>query len=181
LDADDRAALVLDWTAYANDGYPPLLGRVLPNDVLFEFTNGGFASGDPHKAVRHFTIDGGTATQVDPIAGRPHDFVLEWLGAPWAESRLRTESASLEAAHTQLHRLNNVGDFPDPTLRCTSGDDLWQVSTHLFEGPKRYYRVRWRPPFTFTLVGVSENPYPDCTVPDDRGDADPNILQGGVR
>ena len=37
----------------------------------------------------------------------------------------------------QLHRKDGVGDFPGPTLRCTAGPDLWQVATHLYEGPKR--------------------------------------------
>jgi hypothetical protein len=168
---------LLDFAAYANDGYPPLTGRVLPDDVLFEFTAGGFASGDSHIAVRHFTVDRDAAIQVDPVAVLPHDFVLEWLSAPWTESRSRSESASLEGAHAQLHRADHVGDFPEPTLRCAGGADLWQVGTRLFEGPKRYYRVRWQPGFRFTLVGVSETPYPDCTVPDARGEQYPDILR----
>jgi hypothetical protein len=180
MNAAYRSAPVLDWTAYGNDGYPPLLGRVRPDDVLFEFTAGGLASGDPHTAVRHFHIDHENAIQVDPIAGRPHDFVVEWLSAPWEESRARSESPSLAAWHAQLHRNDGVGDFPDPTLRCTDSPDQWQVGTHLYEGPKRYYRVHWQPPFSFTLVGVSDAPYPDCTVPDSRGDSYPNLLESDL-
>jgi len=181
MDGDHRSSRVLDWTAHANDAYPPLQGRVLPNDVLLEFTSGGLLSGEVHTAVRHFTIDQGTAVQVDPVAGLPRDFVVEWLSAPWEESRARSESASLEARHAQLHRRDGVGDFPGPTLRCTAGPDLWQVGTHLYERPHSFYRVRWRNPYTFTIVGISETPYPDCTVPDSRGEMYPDLLGSDLR
>jgi hypothetical protein len=36
----------------------------------------------------------GKAVQVDPIAPLPRDFVVEWLAAPWAESRARSASAA---------------------------------------------------------------------------------------
>jgi hypothetical protein len=177
LAANTQSSRVLDFTAYADDGYPPLLGRVLPGDVLFAYTVDGLASGDPHTAVRHFRIAGGRAAQVDPIAARPHDFVLEWLDAPWEEARERSESASLLAEHARLRSADHVGDFPEPTLRCTTGVELWQVTTRLFEGPRRYYLVRWREPFIFTLAGVSETPYPGCTQPDSRADSYPDILR----
>jgi hypothetical protein len=181
LGKDYQAARVLDWTGHANDAYPPIRGRVLPDDVLIQFTAGGLQSGEVHTAVRHFTIDQGTAKQVDPIAGLPRDFVVEWLSAPWEESRARSEPASLEALHAQLHRKDGVGDFPEPTVRCTAGADLWQVGTRLYEGPKRYYRVRWRNPSSFTMVGISETPYPDCTVNDSRGETYPNLLDSTLR
>ena len=167
---------VLDRTEYANDEYPPIEGRVLPNDVLFKLTAGEFLSGDVHVAVRHFTIDKvWTATQVDPIAGQPRDFVLEWLSVPWDESRARSESPSLQAQHTELHKKDPVGDFPQPTLRCTTGADLWQVTTRWYEGPRRYYRVRWRRGYCFTVVSISDTPYRDCTVPDSRGELYLNV------
>src|SRR6185436_18269200 len=103
-----------------------------------------------------------------PLAGPPREFVVEWLTTSWEKIRSRTESASLEAAHTELYRNDGVGDFPEPTLRCTTGSDLWQVGTNMFEGPKRYYRVRWREPYSFSMVAISEKPFPDCTVPDSR-------------
>ncbi len=180
LDADGRTEQVLNWTGYGNDGIPALDGRVLPGDVLFEFTAGGLISGDPHTAVRHFKIDDASTSQVDPIADRPLDFVLEWLSAPWVESRARSESAALEALHAQLRRNDAGGDEAQPTLRCTAGGDLWQVTTHLYDRPKRYFRVRWQDPFRFTMVGISDTPYPDCTVPDSRGDAFPNLLGSDV-
>jgi hypothetical protein len=177
LDATGRTERVLNWTGYGNDGIPAIDGRVLPGDVLFEFTAGGLIDGDPHTAIRHFKIDGPTAVQTDPIASRPLDFVLEWLSAPWTESRTRSESAALETLHAQLRRNDAAGDASQPTLRCTAGDDVWQVTTHLYDRPKRYFRVRWKDPYTFTMVGISEMPYPDCTVQDGRGEAYPKLFQ----
>jgi hypothetical protein len=180
MDAKNQTQLVLNWTGYGNDGYPPLLGRVFPDGVLLEFTAGGFIDGDAHTAVRNFKVQGNTAMQIDPIAFRPHDFVLEWLAAPWNESRTRSESAALESAHTQLGRAESVGDFPDPTLRCTAGPDLWQVATNLFEKPKRYFRVRWRNPFSFSMVEISEKPFTDCAVPDSRSETFPSLLNNDL-
>jgi hypothetical protein len=176
MDAGYQAASVLDWMAHANDAYPPLQGRVRPDEVLFEFTAGGLLSGDVHTAVRRFKIERGTATQVDPIAGLPRDFVVEWLSAAWEESRSRSETASLETHHAQLHRKDGVGDFPGATVRCTADADVWQVGTHLYELPQRYFRVRWRNPYRFTMVDVSATPYPDCTVADPRGETYSNLL-----
>jgi hypothetical protein len=181
LDGDYRSARVLDWTAHANDAYPPIQGWVLPDDVLVQFTAGGLLSGDVHTAVRHFRIDRGSAVQVDPIAGLPRDFVVEWLSAPWEESRARSESTSLEARHAELHRTDGVGDFPDRTVRCTAGADVWQVATHLYERPKRYYRVRWGNPYSFTMIDISETPYPDCTVLDSRGETYSNLRDTDLR
>jgi len=152
-----RSTKVLDTTVFGNDGYPPLLGRVTHDDVLFTYTADGFASGDAHVAVRHFVSGGERMTQADPVAMRPRDFVLEQLPNP-----------------------RHYGDFADPPLRC-SADDEWQVGTRLFEGPKRYYRVRWRRPFGFALISVSETPYADCTTMDERADAYPDILHGNLR
>ena len=182
MDGNYVAARVLDWTAHANDAYPPLQGRVLPDDILLQFTAGGLLSGEVHTAVRHFKIAQGSAIQVDPVAGLPRDFVVEWLTAPWEQSRTRSEPGTLEASHAQLHRLDGVGDVPDQTVRrCTADADVWQVGTHLYERPKRYYRVRWRSPYTFTMVGVSETPYPDCTVEDPRGETYSNLLAADLR
>ena len=174
-----RTDLVLERRYLAYDNYPPILGRVLPGDVLIQFTADGFLSGDVHVAVRHFVLDGGSARQVDPIAVLPRDFVLEWLDAPWDESRARSDAASLEVVHGQLRRTDSVGDFAERTRRCTAGPDLWQVGTRLFEGPKRYYRVRWQAPYTFAMVAVSETPYPDCTELDSRGETYPKLLTSG--
>jgi hypothetical protein len=180
LDAD-RPVRVLDWAAHANDAYPPIQGRVFPDNVLFQYTAGGLLSGEVHTAIRRFKIEHDTAIQVDPIASLPRDFVVEWLTSPWEVSRARSESPSLEARHAELHRLDGVGDIPEATRRCSGGPDLWQVGTHLYERPHRYYRVRWRNPYTFTLVDISDTPYPDCTVADSRGETYPDLLASPIR
>ena len=148
-----RTTKVLDTTVFGNDGYPPLLGRVTTDEVLFTYTADGFASGDTHVAVRRFVVDGSRMKQVDPVAMLPRDFVLEQLPNP-----------------------RHYGDIPEPTRRCAAADE-WQVGTRLFEGPKRYYRVRWTAPFSFELVSTSETPYPDCLEIDSRSDVYPDILR----
>lgn len=178
-DSDRRASRVLDWSAHGHDAY--LQGRVFPDAALFQFSAGGLLSGEVHTAVRHFKIQQGAAIQIDPVATLPRDFVVEWLSARWEESRLRSESAALQARHTVLHRDDGVGDFPEATTRCGAGSDLWQVTTHLYERPKNYFRVRWQSPYRFTMVDVSDRPYADCTVADSRGDTYPEVLDHEAR
>jgi hypothetical protein len=84
---------------------------------------------------------------------------------------------ALETVHNQLRRPDAAGDFPDSTLACTGSGDLWQVATNLYERPKRYFRVRWQSPLKFTMVSISETPYPDCTVRDTRGETYPDLLK----
>ena len=176
LDAALGSTRVLDWSAYADDGYPPIQGRVRPDDLLVQYTTGGLADGDTHTAVRHFEVRNGVAVEVDPIAGRPHDFVLEWLSAPWEDSRTRAASEALKEPYTALHLEHPYGDFAEPTRLCTAGADLWQVTTRILDGPTRYYRVRWETGFRFTMVDISETPFQDCTVLDPRSEVDPPFL-----
>ena len=62
-------------------------------------------------------------------------------------------------------------------MRCAGGGELWQVATHLNEAPTIYYLVRWREPFSFTMVGISDSPYPDCNVADPKGDWHPELFR----
>jgi hypothetical protein len=176
FDAALGSRRVLDWRTYADDGYPPIQGRIGPDDLLVQYTTGGLADGDTHTAVRHFEIRNGVAVQIDPIAGRPHDFVLEWLSAPWEDSRTRAASEALKEKYTALHLEHPYGDFAEPTRRCTAGGDVWQVATRILDGPMRYYRVRWEVPFRFTMVDISETPFQDCTLQDPRSEVYPPFL-----
>ena len=126
--------------------------------------------------MRHFEVRNGAAVQIDPIAGRPHDFVLEWLSAPWEDSRTRAASEALKERYTALHLEHPYGDFAEATRRCTAGADLWQVATRILDGPMRYYRVRWETGFRFTMVDISETPFQDCTVEDPRSEVYPPFL-----
>ena len=38
------------------------------------------------------------------------------------------------------------------------------------EDRKVYFLVRWRPPYRFTMVSVSDRPSPDCTEKDPEAD-----------
>ena len=157
------AKLLIDKSEFANVGdYPPAKGSVGPADVRVELTMGGTGYGSSHQAVRHYTTQGDKVEQADPIAPTPRDFVEEWLSAPWAQSATRSDSAALKAWHEKLHRDDGMGDFPGPTVACSSSPELRQVSTHLHDAPEMYYLVRWREAGHSTLAGVSERPFPDC-------------------
>ena len=178
MNSDYRTgAALLDGSETAlDDGYPPIQGRVGPEDVLVGFSMGGVAYGDFHRAVRHFEIRDQHALQVDPIATTPRDFVEEWISADWAQSSGHSESPSLKQWHEKLHRTDGVGDFPDPAMRCTTSPDLWQIGTHFNESPKTYYLVRWRPPYDFKMTGISDQPFAGCTIVDPKGDEHPSLF-----
>ena len=38
------------------------------------------------------------------------------------------------------------------------------------EKPLGYFLIRWRPPYHFSMVGVSEQPWPNCTEKDPEAD-----------
>ena len=153
------AAPLLDKSEVLDDeGDPPVVGKIQPADVRITFSAGGIGYGYPHKAVRHFKIEGTTVSQVDPIAPTPRDFVEEWLAAPWTGSAGRAASPALQQWHRKLHRDDNQGDFPDDPIHCSGDNELWQVATHLEGEPKHYFLVRWRPPDGFTMVQISDQP-----------------------
>ena len=145
-----------------DEGDPPVVGIIRPEDVRIEFSVGGGDYGYPHKAVRHFEIHGAAVKQVDPIAPVPRDFVEEWLAAPWTESAARAESPDLQQWHRRLHRDDDEGDFPDDPINCTSDPELWQIATHLQNEPRHYFVVRWHHPDRFTMVQISDQPLPAC-------------------
>lgn len=157
--------LLLDKSEYASVGdYPPTQGQVGAADVRVELTRGGTGYGFGHQAVRHYLVHGDRVEQVDPIAPTPRDFVEEWLDSAWGKSAARSESAALKAWHDKLHRDDGMGDFPGPTLHCSTDPELWQVSAHLHDAPEVYYLVRWKKPDHFAVAGVSERPDADCAA-----------------
>lgn len=50
------------------------------------------------------------------------------------------------------------------------------MATRILDGPMRYYRVRWEAGFRFTMMDISQKPFPDCTVHDPRSEVDPPFL-----
>ena len=175
--APQSSSLILDKSEILNDeGEPPAIGRVTPNDLLIEFSAAGTGYGFTHKALRHYEIHGTMATQTDPIAPTARDFVEEWLAAPWQESAGRSDSPGLREWHGKLHREDGQGDYPDPALRCTNDPSLLEIATHLEGSPKHYFLVRTKEPLHFSMAGISDNPFPGCTQPDPSADKQPSLL-----
>jgi hypothetical protein len=171
------ASLILDKSELLNDeGEPPAIGRVTPDDLLIEFSAGGTGYGYSHKALRHYDIRGATATQTDPIAPTPRDFVEEWLAAPWQDSSARSDSPALRDWHEKLHRNDAQGDYPDQALRCMSDASLVEIATHLEGLPKHYFLVRARGNLHFSMASISESPFPECTQTDPEADKQPSLL-----
>lgn len=146
-----------------DEGDPPVIGKLQPDEVRIQFSAGGLAYGYPHKAVRRFEIHGTAVNQTDPIAPTPRDFVEEWLAAPWSQSIAQAESPALEQWHEKLHRDDNQGDFPDEPVHCTVDPELWQIATHLEGEPRHYFLVRRHRPERFTMVQIGEQPLGGCT------------------
>jgi hypothetical protein len=167
-----RPKALLKGSEFAYVGeFPPIKGRVGPDDALIAFTVGGTGYGQGHEVIRHYRLRGklrnGGLEQVDPIAPTPRDFVEEWLAANWKRSADWSESPSLKAWHTKMHRNDGTGDFPDATLRCGTRGDLWQVGIRQHDVPdETWYLVRWKQQDQhmdhFRMVGISERPDPDC-------------------
>jgi predicted nucleotidyltransferase len=151
--------------------------RNSPVDVLVEFTERSIDGGVHNReAIRHFLIDGDQVLRVDPVALSPRDFVDEWLTRGWDESASWSASPSLRQWHRKLHTDWIGGQFSGTTMHCRTSD-LWQVTfgpdnaQKDFESePDVYFLVRWRPPYHFTMVNVSDKPWPRCTQEDRQAD-----------
>ena len=62
-------------------------------------------------------------------------------------------------------------------MHCPRSPDLWQVGMNfspLETSPAKesseYFLVRWRPPYHFTMVEISDHPKPGCTEEDKEAD-----------
>ena len=150
-------------------------GHVTGDDALIEFHTGSIDA-DVHnrEAIRHYTITGSTVLRDDPIAVSPRDFVDEWLTQPWTESVAWSRSA-LEPWHRQFHKGGYFGEFTGTTLHC-SPSDVWQVGV-AFEKSTAYFRLRWVPPYRFTMLEISETPSPACKQPDPVADQRRSLFQ----
>lgn len=162
-----KPALLLDASETAFIGfYPPARATLAANDVRIEFTAGGTGYGEGHQAERHFAISANGATQIEPIAPTPRDFVEEWLASPWKEAAKLSESPALEPLHAKLHRDDGMGDFPDPPQPCAGDATLWQIGIRLHGvEAKTYYLVRWRQPDHFTMAAISATRSKLCPQP----------------
>jgi hypothetical protein len=167
--------LLLNETQVAYHGRAdiPIQGSVQSDDVLIEFTVGSIDAGThSRQAIRHYTIQQDVANRIDPVALSPRDFVDEWLTRTWRESAVWSDKsavAALQQSHNELHSDHVSGEFTDPTLHCVNQPDTWQVGIE-FKKKFKYFVVRWRPPYHFTMLKVSDRPSANCTEEDREAD-----------
>jgi hypothetical protein len=126
--------------------------------------------------IQHLLIDGDKVRRVDPVALKPRYFVDEWLTRDWSESTNWSASPTLRQWHKRLHAGFIAGIFGYPTMHCVT-PDLWQVGVDLSDAaspiapqPNAYFLVRWRPPYHFTMLDISDKPWPRCTQEDREAD-----------
>jgi hypothetical protein len=172
-----------EWTAV---GFrePPILGSISNDDVLIEYLRPSIDTGIlTREAVFHYEIRHDQVRRTDPFALGPRDFVDEWLKTDWSETSTWSEAANRRAMldwRGKLDKEGMTGEFVYPTMHCQAIPDLWQVGLSLTPGAESpnakstqaYFLVRWRPPYRFRMVSVTDKPSPDCTERD-RGADDP--------
>ena len=105
----------------------------------------------------------------------------------WKEAALWSESASRVAMrdwHKTLHKDSVFGEFTYPTMHCPATPDLWQVGV-MFDDPPTpngepskgvYFTVRWKPPYKFSMVRVSDAPSAACNQGDREADEGQHTL-----
>lgn len=189
LGGDPLARPLVAGEKLANIGTdPPIRGSVTADDVLVQYSGPSVDSATlvrPH--VEHYRIDGPQAKRIDPLALRPRDFVDEWLTHEWREAAFWSESVNrrgMLAWHERLYKNNVHGEFVYPTMHCPATPDLWQVGVDFSdppapvgESPKGiYFTVRWRPPYEFSMVLVSDTPSAVCNREDREADDSPQTL-----
>jgi len=184
-----QSKLILDANEIAFDGPSTAVGTVTHDEMLVEFRKRSIdAAVHNREAIRHYRFDGRNLTRDDPVALNPRSFVDEWLTNNWPESSSWSEQTSIESLknrHEILHSDFVSGDFYYPTLHCSIAADLWQVGVDLhLERPGAesvFFTVRWRPPYHFKMVAVSDKPSPDCTIEDREADTDRTLFPGSQR
>ena len=159
----------------------PILGAVDREDVLIEYTVRSIDVGVHHRQqVRHYVVKQDKVERTDPIALGPRDFADEWLGIRWDKSSGWTERAARTKADKWNEELRGPFEYIDPTMHCSDKPDLWQVDVGDpdNEVATRYFLIRWRPPFRFTMVDVSDHPWAGCTEEDPSADEDRTLFAG---
>lgn len=177
-----KSTLLLDQSEYAFEA-ELIHGSVTFDDVVVEFRVGSI-DGAVHNraAVGHYKMRGDKLERVGPVALSPRDFVDEWLTHFWTESLAWSESSSravLSDWHKKLNTDHVSGEFLAPTMHCTTIPDLWQVGVefNVEKSPEDiYFIVRWKPPYSFTMVGISTKETKDCIEEDRAADSDRTLF-----
>lgn len=149
----------------------PLEGSVSSDDAFVEYSVNSIDVGvHNRRVIRHYALKQGKLERVSPVALSPRDFADEWLRRPWSESSAWTVTPA-RATLEKWHQTKSAsGEFTGTTLHCKSRPDLWQVGISLYQSDTRYFLIRWKPPFRFTMVSVSDHPSQDCTEEDPEAD-----------
>lgn len=161
-----------DWGMLWSD--PPIRGRIgtadgmvgSADDVLVEYTKTGDRSGTGREEVRHYRLSTGRLERIDPIALGPSDFVEIWSEmdsqkrANWTDqpARERLVKAVIKAETGTWHGV-------EPTRHGEVRPDAWQVNYE-----SKYFLIRWRPPFHFTMLDISDRAFRGCTEKDPEAD-----------
>ena len=162
-------------------------------DLLVQYDAGSIDSDVFTRAriLRYRIAAGDKLERIAPFALDPQSFVEEWLTSDWSQAKLWTERPADNAVLAQLHPPQPApddvlsGDFNNALRRCRQDPTLWQVSVTLEAKGKTqslplYFRVRWMPPYRFTLVAAGRRPFSGCdervAEPDNVGTLFP--LQG---
>jgi hypothetical protein len=180
--------LLLDEQDFAWLGTePPVQGTIGPNDILVEYSVGSIDAGVLwRQEIRHFLIKQDELVRVDPLVLSPRDFVDEWIRHPWSEMSGWTESNALPALRN-LHETWSAaqvhGEFIWPPRHCPRKPDLWQVGINLEKDSGKnqipeYFLVRWRPPYSFTMVRASSRPFSGCTEEDPKAEEFHTLFPG---
>jgi hypothetical protein len=151
----------------------PVQGSVGPSEVLIEYAVAS-ADGGVHnrRQIRHYVLKQNTLERVDPFALSPRGFTDYWITGPSKEILARTAASVRSAFENWSRKFKGPFEFIDSTLHCRPERDLWQVGVQNpdTETSLGYFLIRWQPPYHFSLVGVSEHPWPNCTEPDPQAD-----------
>ena len=165
------------WTHI--DGDPPIHGSVTVDDVLIEASQLGGLEGAAFEVIRHYRFDHDNVKRIDPFALCPRDFVYEWLSDEWVQVGSWSESANRRTMLDRHEKLKQrTGQLIYPTMHCPTTPDLWQVGVDFGDQPPigappkapLYFLVRWRPPYDFRMVELSDRPWPQCTEKDRKAD-----------
>lgn len=173
-------ALLLSGSDWANVGGYPIHGSVNGTGVFIEYTVSSVEGGFTRPEIRHYVLEKRKLERVDPIALNPRNFTAFWLTHPWPDnSRWTTEGSRLRLKEWLQHNKGPFGEFSDPTLHCENHPDLWQVGTVEGEEGKQpvYFLIRWRPPYHFTMVSISDRPSPDCKEEDREADEPRSLFE----
>lgn len=166
-----KPVLLLSGKDWAYIG-APIHGTVTRTEVLTEYTVSGVGGEFPLE-IRHYVLEKGRLERVDPVALSPRNFAAFWLAHPWPEiSRWSAEGSRSKLKYWRQRHKGPFWEFEYPTLHCQQRPDLWQIATGVGEDRKHpaYFLIRWRPPYHFTMMSVSDRPSPDCKEEDREAD-----------